>query len=427
MSYSVVAIVLLLGASAQSVPTAAEEFAKLQQQAHTASVAGDMRGRLEAVLKMRTLLNDAPDAIKAAAQAYAGLGDTTNAIASLKEYAALGQVDEGLLSGTDSKFVALRGLPEYKAILERFASNKTPVSRSETAFVLEDAGLLPEDIDYDRTSESFLITSVLEKKIVRVAANGKASDFADSPNHWPMLAIKVDAARGTVWATEVAMDGFASVPKADWGRSAVMCFDLKTGAMLRRIEGPQHTALGDMALGERGEPLVSDGGGGGVYRVVGADLKLVDRRDFISPQTPAPVPDSDRVFVADYARGIGILNRKSESVTWLNRVAGNTEKKVALYGTDGLYFDRGSVILIQNGSSPERVVRLRLDATLTRVTSEEIIERGTATLGDPTHGVVVGDSFYYIANSGWNELDEHGELKTASKPTPARVMRFRLR
>jgi sugar lactone lactonase YvrE len=427
MSYSVLPIVLLLGASAQSAPTAAEEFAKLQQQAHTASVAGDRRGRLEAVLKMRTLLNDAPDAIKAVAQAYAGLGDTSDAIASLKEYAALGQVDEGLLSGTDSKFSALHGLPEYKAILERFASNKTPVSRSETAFVLEDAGLLPEDIDYDRTSESFLITSVLERKIVRVAASGKATDFADSPNHWPMLAIKVDAARGTVWATEVAMDGFAGVPKADWGRSAVMCFDLKTGAMLRRIEGPQHTALGDMALGQQGEPLVSDGGGGGVYRVVGAELKLVDKRDFISPQTPALVPDSDRVFVADYARGIGILNWKSESVTWLNRGAGNAGKKVALYGTDGLYFDRGSVILIQNGSSPERVVRLRLDATLTRVTSEEIIERGTATLGDPTHGVVVGDSFFYIANSGWDELDEHGELKPGSKPTPARVMRFRLR
>jgi hypothetical protein len=59
--------------------------------------------------------------------------------------------------------------------------------------------------------------------------------------------------------------------------------------------------------------------------------------------------------------------------------------------------------------------------------SEEIIERATATLGDPTHGVLVGDWFYYIANSGWDVLDEHGDLKPGEKLSSGLVMRFRLR
>jgi hypothetical protein len=59
--------------------------------------------------------------------------------------------------------------------------------------VLLDANLLAEDIDYDPHAKSFLISGVLEKKIVRVTQGGKATDFAKSPSGWPMLAVKVDA------------------------------------------------------------------------------------------------------------------------------------------------------------------------------------------------------------------------------------------
>lgn len=134
--------------------------------------------------------------------------------------------------------------------------------------------------------------------------------------------------------------------------------------------------------------------------------------------------DGHHVFVPDYARGIGILDLESEQVTWLNRGQG---KQFALNGIDGLYFERGALILTQNGTSPERVVHLQLDKTLTQIVSEQIIERATPSLGDPTHGVIVDDSFFYIANSGWSDLDEHGQVKAGAKLSAARIMRFRLR
>lgn len=238
-----------------------------------------------------------------------------------------------------------------------------------------------------------------------------------------MLAIKVDAAHNRVWATEVAMQDFTIAPKSDWGHSAVLCFELASGKLVRRMEGPGKTALGDMVLTTDGTPIVSDGENGGIYRVKGNQLERIDEGDFISPQTPAMHPDGKHVFVPDYARGIGLLDLSSKQVTWLDR-AGKT--KHAINGIDGLYFDRGWLIGTQNGTSPERVVRLRLSADLTEIESEQIIERSTPTLGDPTHGVVVGDFFYYIANSGWDVLDDHGELKSGAKLTPARIMRFRL-
>ncbi len=217
-------------------------------------------------------------------------------------------------------------------------------------------------------------------------------------------------------------------PKSDWGRSALVCFDLRTGAVVRRIEGPAKSALGDMALTPEGVPIVSDGDGGGIYRVADGRLQLINSRDFISPQTPEVLADGEHVLVPDYARGIGLLDLKTSQVAWLNYQQGNQARgiDVALNGIDGLYLNRGSLLLTQNGTSPERVIRLRLNPSLTRVVSQEIIEQATTTLGDPTHGVIVGDYFYYIANSGWSKLDQHGDVKPGSKLTPVRLMRFTL-
>jgi hypothetical protein len=97
--------------------------------------------------------------------------------------------------------------------------------------------------------------------------------------------------------------------------------------------------------------------------------------------------------------------------------------RFALNGIDGLYFSHGRLIAVQNGTTPERVIVFKLDAMLTRIESEMIIERSTGTLGDPTHGVVINNSFYYIANSGWDSIDDHGNVKPGTKPSASRIMR----
>jgi hypothetical protein len=419
-----ISIAAILLFASDSVTNARNELAALRKQAHAAREAGDHSGYLQGTLKVRTLLNNYPSAILSVARAYMEAGDSEKALDALTEFADLGQMDDGMIDGSNKTFAPLADSPRYKAVLEKFAQNKMPASTAETAFSLSDPGLVAEDIDFDPASKSFLITSVLEKKIVRVSESGAATDFAQSPSHWPMLAIKIDAARKLVWATEVALDGFTAAPKADWGRSAVLCFDYATGKLLRRVEGPAGAALADVVLAPNGDLILSDGEKGGVYRLRNGNLQLMDGTDFISPQTAAMPPDGKRVFVPDYLRGIGILDLDSGSLKWLVQQA---TPGAALNGVDGLYFHRGSLFVTQNGTSPERVVRLKLDPSFSRIVSSEIIERNTPTLGDPTHGVFVGDDFYYIANSGWSELDDHGNLKPGSKLTAAHIMRFKTR
>jgi hypothetical protein len=235
-----------------------------------------------------------------------------------------------------------------------------------------------------------------------------------------MMALKIDREHRILWATEVALDGFTIVDQKDWGRSAILIYDLKSGQLLHRIEGPLHTAPGDMTLTKDGDAILSDGDGGGLYRIrrETQQIERLDAGDFISPQTATMLPDGKRIFVPDYARGIGVLDLDTRHVVWIPM-----QNRYAINGIDGLYLDGNILIATQNGTSPERVIEFKLNDSLAHILSERIIERATPTLGDPTHGVVVGDTFYYIANSGWDTLDEHGNRKPGTTPTAPLIMR----
>jgi sugar lactone lactonase YvrE len=395
-----------------------ERFQALQVKLRESHTANDWRSNLASAKEMKELLNEAPDSLLEVARADVRIGDLNAAFHELEQFVRMGQSADLLTTSPD--FAALVKSADYVKIQRAMEANRASISLASAAFTLPDSELLAEDVDYDPGAKRFFITSVREKKIVSVEAGGVSADFAKAPDSWPMVALKIDPSRRVLWATEVAMQGFNFAPESDWGRSAVLCYDLTNGKLLRRVEGPRGSALGDMALTANGDIIVSDGDGGGVYRLPakGAALERLDGGDFISPQTPAMHPDGKHIFVPDYVRGIGVLEIETKRVHWLSM-----EGKFALNGIDGMYFDRGKLIAVQNGTSTERVVSFTLDASLTRIESETIIERSTATLGDPTHGVVIGGDFYYIANSGWDVIDDHGNMKPGAKPSVPRIMR----
>lgn len=411
--------VLFVAASTTKQPhSAADQFQSLQERLRQSRLSNEWHANLALANDLKRLLNEAPISLMEAARANVRVGNLKAAMRDLKQFARMGQSSDLIEASPD--FAALRKTAQFADFLRQIKENRRAISAGSTVFQLSDPELLAEDIDYDRNTNRFFITSVREGKIVSLDAKGSSADFTEAPDHWPMLAVKVDAERRVVWATEVALKGFSFVPESAWGRSAVICYDEKDGKLLRRIEGPQGGSLGDMVLAANGEVIVSDSDGGGVYRVPlkGSALERLDNGDFISPQTPALHPDGKHIFVPDYARGIGLLEIGTRRVRWLS-MAG----RFALDGIDGLYFQRGILVAVQNGTSPERVVTFTLDGTLTRIKSETIIEQSTSTLGDPTHGVIVGDDFYYIANSGWDVVNDHGDLKPGATASQARIMR----
>jgi hypothetical protein len=405
---------------------ATEQLERLRGEVRGARDRSEWAAYTVAAKNLKQFLNDAPLSVLELARAYVKAGDPRAALNELDTYVAMGQSFDRLESLPE--FMSLRGQAGFGAAFDKIrvgmAKNRQPVARSSIAFRLADAQLLPEDIAYDARSKRFFMTSVLQSKIVWTAGDGNAVDFAQAPDGWPMLALKIDAQRRLLWATEVALDGFDAVEKSDQGRSAILCYDLDTGKLLRRVEGPRPSGLGDIALTEGGEVIASDGNHGGVYRLGAADdqLQRLDKGDFISPQTVAIAPDGVHALVPDYVRGIGVLDLKSGQVRWLK-----SKGMFALNGIDGLYLARGRLIAVQNGTSPERVTTFSINQPLSEIGAESLIERSTATLGGPTHGVMVGSIFYYIANAGWDMLGDNGRIKAGVSMTPALVMQVDLR
>ena len=400
-------------------PSAIEQFARLQQDLRSSH--GDAGAYLALSKSMYSFLNGSPRATLQLMSAQAGSDQANEALRSFAQFVAMGQAGEEVLKA--KSFDTLRALPAYQQIHADMAANAARQTSASEVFTLQPAAQVPEDIDFDAPSKLFFITTVLGRQILQVDMSGRMKLFASAPDQWPMMALKVDSKRRVLWATEVALDGFAFTAKEYWGRSAILQFDLRSGKLLHRIEGPSKAALGDMALSRDGDPLVSDGEHGGVYRVDRSSLAVerIDAGEFISPQTPAALPDGKHILVPDYVRGIGVLNLATKQVAWIP-----TEGKHALSGIDGLYSVGNLLLATQNGASPERVVRFTLNESQTGVVSEDILERATPTLGDPTHGVVVGDYFYYIANSGWDALDDHGNLQKGKELPTGRVMRTKI-
>jgi hypothetical protein len=66
-----------------------------------------------------------------------------------------------------------------------------------------------------------------------------------------------------------------------------------------------------------------------------------------------------------------------------------------------------------------------MNADKTRVTGFKVLEANHADFLEPTLGVIVNDSFYYIANSQWPLIDEKGVLKKEKLREPV-ILRLKL-
>jgi len=94
-------------------------------------------------------------------------------------------------------------------------------------------------------------------------------------------------------------------------------------------------------------------------------------------------------------------------------------------GIDGLYYYKNSLIAIHNGTKPYRIMQYFLNETGLNIESERVINRGGASLSEPTLGQVKDGYFYYLANSPWQAYDEEMNLDL-SKVKPIEIRRFKL-
>jgi hypothetical protein len=84
--------------------------------------------------------------------------------------------------------------------------------------------------------------------------------------------------------------------------------------------------------------------------------------------------------------------------------AGPTPSSLA--GIDGLYWNSGELLGVQYGTGEYRVMRWKLSPDGRKAMSSETLEYGTDLVNDPTTGAILGDNFYFIANTGIYNLED---------------------
>jgi hypothetical protein len=362
----------------------------------------------DTLAELRPLLPGNPRILYKLAAADAHLGQQERALAELRDLTSAGLIYD---FAADDDFASLRGSAGFASVLRQVEQNRKPVARAVPVSVLPERDLLPEDIAYDAKTRRYLIGSVTECKVV--TADGKL--FAKSD--WPVMALRMDPRRRILWAATGWVANCRHCKAADRDKSALLAFDADSGALLKRVDSPVKGLLGDMTISIEGDLYVSEGLHGAVLRLqaTSATLERLDMPgEFPSPQTSALSSDERTLYVPDYVRGIAAMNLNTRAVRWLQ-----TTHDIVAGGIDGFYRYGDAFLAVQNGVKPPRVLLFS-----SGFTKQEILEANTPGLGEPTHGTLVGDVFYFIANTGWDAYGDDGKKKPDSAPVESQIRKI---
>lgn len=355
--------------------------------------------------------------------AFALNGNKSEAISWLRRTAEMGLV---LPAKDDHDFDSLKSMAEFQSVLQKFEENQTPKISSLQAFTVHEKGLVPESVAYDPANKTFYLSSVYKRKILRIDAKGAVSLFADERSGlWSVMGMKIDSARRLLWVCTTAHPQMSNYRKEENGSSALFKYDLRTGKLLAKYFPSDKTKphwLGDLAINSRGDVFTTDSISPAVYVLRQGQEQLetlFEGAPFVSPQGLDFTTEQTKLFVSDYSKGIFVIDLKTRQITEL-------VSDFTLLGIDGLYFYRGSLIGVQNGVNPQRLIRLSVRKDLSRIDGYQIIEANNPVFDEPTLGVLVKDSFYFVANSQWGAIDKNGQLAPEDKLKDPLILKVKL-
>jgi hypothetical protein len=307
-------------------------------------------------------------------------------------------------------FNSIKDSNEFKKLLALQKEQQRAVIHSDTAFVLLDRSLHTEGIEYDAAHQTFYFGSIHKKKVIKVI-RGKAADFCSSgfQGMTSIFGLKADVKRNYLWVCSSPMQEMENYDSS--ARAAVFQFELSSGKLIHKYSSLTNAkgVFGDLILSRKGTVYISDSQNNNIITAnerTGQIEPFFSSVDFWNIQGMTFSTDDRFLFIADYVKGIFRLDMKTKA---LAEVKSPTD--ASLKGIDGIYFHKNSLIAVQNGVVPLRSVRYFLNTDLDKITRFEVIDRNHPAFGEPTLGVLDGDTFYYIANSQWSGYDNNHHIK----------------
>ncbi|HEY5936232.1 MAG TPA: hypothetical protein VIU61_16390 [Kofleriaceae bacterium] len=307
-------------------------------------------------------------------------------------------------------FRAVHGEKRFQTAAARIAARSPRVTGSELAFTIPGPDLIPEGIAVDEASGTFFVGSIRKRAIFAIDRDRKVRTFVPARRDGlsAVLGMKVDAARGVLWATSYASEGMEGYDaKTDRGRSEVTAFALADGTRRRRAAfpagGDQHL-LNDIAIASDGTLYVTDSVAGAVWRVPPDrdELEKVLAPGSLAYPNGIVLAPSGKLLVA-HGTGIAIVDPATGT---LERMT--SPPRTPLGGIDGLLLRGRTLLAVQNGLGVPRLVAIALDESGTKATSLTVLENDAALLPLPTTAALYENALYTIANAQLDAIGPKG-------------------
>ena len=289
--------------------------------------------------------------------------------------------------------------------------SKQIVNNSLVAFTIPEKNLIPENLAYNPDDKCFYVGSTHQRKVVKVAPDGTVSDFVREAQdgQWMVVGIKIDSVRQHVWFCSSIGDVMKGY-KDDFGKhTGIFKYDLKSGKLIKKylVEKPGELHFfNDLVLNKAGDVFLTDMEGKAIYNIRASkdELEILcTPANFTDPNGICISPDEKTLFVST-DEGLTSVNIQSGTATLLKH-----EPSLKVNGIDGLYFYKNSLVAVQNGA--DRVMQFYLNTGFTEITRSRIIEANHPYFAqNPTTGVIVGSTFYYIANSQFGSFDSNHQI-----------------
>lgn len=419
------AAALLAGATPATAQEAAESdvaaFQRLRAEGVAAANAGDLAAAEARLTEADARIPNHPGLMLMRARLAAAAGRPADALALAQRYA-----DAGLSMnlGGDPSLADLQDQPGFAALEAAVEANRAPVGAGRlTPLAAVPGGGLVESVARDAPRRRWLAAMIRDRTAVALDDAGGVSPFLQPEAEiGGVLGLAMDAPAGVLWAAT------APLPPAMHGRaaetpppaSALLRIDAASGRVLARFPAPTGRMLGDVTLAPDGTVYVA---GGDLFQLTpgGEALEIfLPAGAMRSPQGMAVAPDGGALIVADYSSGLWRVDRASGAAARLEAPA-----DVSLIGIDGLVSDGRFLYALQNGTAPQRVLKLIPDAGWRRIAAVEVVAANLPEIDEPTTGLIHDGDLVFVSRSQWTDFDGEGAPRTAS-PEPALISRLRL-
>ncbi|HUL53842.1 MAG TPA: tetratricopeptide repeat protein [Opitutaceae bacterium] len=419
---AVVALPGLLALAAAPPSTTARKY---YRDASSAVEDKNYEAALGLLEKAAALRPDHPRYLGALARLQALNERPFDAIATLSRMARLGVF---LDPEQNEDFAPLHGYADFADVIQRLRANREPMGAGQVLFELPAMTGIIEGVAYRAATGDYFLGDARHHCVWIRRPDGAVQRF--SPAAAGLLGVfglAVDEPRVSLWAATSAVPEMEGYGRGDRNRAALVEFALADGAIRRVATVPADGAghvVGDLAVAANGTVYATDSIAPVIWRLPPGAQQLerwVESDQFQSLQGIASAPDGGALLVSDYDNGMFLIETPTRSIRLLA-----APPETTLVGIDGIAAaPDGSVVAVQNGTEPRRVVRLWLDAAGRAVTRVAVLERGHPAMADPTLGTLVGDRFVFVGNAGWDRFAAGGP-PDASAPRAVPILVTRL-